>query len=70
MVTEYSCPRKTYNVVCGVTDIVPTKLTKEEKHAAMMKMTNIEEDPLWAKICDYNAVTAIAITCFVIGFYA
>jgi len=67
---KYSCPRRTYNVVCGVSDIVPPKMTKEEKAAALMKSTNIEEDPLWAKISDYNAVGAIAITCFVIGFYA
>jgi len=36
----------------------------------MMKATNIDEDPTWAKVCDYNAVAALAITCFVIGFYA
>ena len=67
---DYSCPRKAYNVACGVSDIIPAKLTKEEKAAAVMKATNIDEDPTWAKVCDYNAVAAIAITCFVIGFYA
>lgn len=45
-------------------------MTKEQKEEAMKKSTNIEEDPLWARICDYNGVAAIAITCFVIGFYA
>lgn len=62
--------RKVYNFVCGVSDAKPPKLTKKEKEELRQKATSIEENKLWSKICDINAVIAIAVTCLIIGFYA
>ena len=45
-------------------------MTKAEKETAMKAATVINEDPFWAKLCDYNAVAVISATCFIIGFYA
>jgi sodium/glucose cotransporter 9 len=64
------CVRKAYNVVCGATDIIPPKMTAEQKAAHQKAMTNIEEDPIWARVCDINGLAAVAATCFIIGFYA
>lgn len=33
-------------------------------------MTNITEDPFWSRVCDVNAVIAVALVCLAIGFYA
>lgn len=68
--TKKGCPRRTYEIMCGVTDIVPVKMTKEQKIANWKLMTNIIEEPYWRKVCDWNAVVAVAATCFIIGFYA
>jgi hypothetical protein len=66
----YNCVRKTYNVICGVSELVQPQLTKEQQAEQLKLMTNIEEDPLWARLSDYNAVAAIGFTCFIIGFFA
>lgn len=65
-----SCPRKTYNFMCGVPVEPPKHMTKEQLKAQMDAMTSITENALWSRVCDYNAVIAIALTCLIIGFYA
>jgi len=57
-----------YNFMCGASPIAQ-KLTKEEKIAAQTAMTSIKENPFWSRFCDYNAMIAVGITCFIIGFY-
>jgi sodium/glucose cotransporter 9 len=66
---EISRGRKIYNFICGVS-LEPVKLTKDEQLAVDKEMTNIDENPFWSRICDVNAIVAIALTCFIIGFYA
>lgn len=63
------CLKKAYSILCGVSDIVPPKMSKAEKAAQWLLATNIVEDPKWALVCDINGVIAIAATSFVIGFY-
>ena len=58
-----------YNWACGFSDDPPPKLTKEQKEAARRALTDIQENPTASFLCDINAVIAIAVTCFVIGFY-
>lgn len=67
---EPSKGKKIYNSICGFNTEPPPKLTKEEEATMRKAQTNIDEDPFWSKVCDINAVIAISLTCFVIGFYA
>lgn len=67
---KLSCGRKTYNFMCGVSVEPPKHQTKEQLKEQMDAMTNLTENAFWSRICDYNAVIAIALTCLIIGFYA
>ena len=62
--------KRLFNKACGFSDTPTPKPTKEEKAAYKKSITTIEEDPYWSSVCDWNAVVAIAVTCFIIGFYA
>ena len=61
--------RRVYSLICGSSP-VPEKLTKEQKLQMALDMTSITENPFWSRVCDYNAVIAVGVTCFIIGFYA
>lgn len=67
---EPSFPRRMYNSFCGFNTTPPPKMTKEEEAEMKKQATDIKENPFWSKVCDINAVIAIAVTCFIIGFYA
>ena len=67
--TAMSTFRKAYSFMCGASP-VPQKLTKEQKLQMALDMTSITENPFWSRVCDYNAVIAVGVTCFIIGFYA
>jgi len=62
--------QRLFNKLCGFSETPAPKLTKEQEAEFRKSLTTIEEDPYWSKICDYNAVLAIGVTCFIIGFYA
>ena len=54
--------------VCGIEsslkkDFNPDKQVKHEVD------TSIDQDPFWSKICDLNAVFAIALSSFTVAFY-
>lgn len=66
---QLSTSKNIYNKVCGFNKPPPPKLSDEEKAEMRRIMTNIHEDPTWSRICDINAVIAISVTCFIIGFY-
>ncbi len=68
--SELSSAKNIYNMLCGFNNKPLPKLTPEEKAAQRAKMTNITENATVSKLCDINAVIAIAVTCFIIGFYA
>ena len=68
--TELSRAKNIYNTVCGFNRPPPPRRSKEELAEIRRKLTDIDEDPFWEKVCDINAVIAVAITCFIIGFYA
>ena len=58
--------KKVYNWACGFSESSQTKLTRAQK----FEMMDISENPFWSRVCDVNAVLAVAVTCFIIGFYA
>ena len=58
------------NAAMGKSTEPKVRLTKEQKEEIREKMTNIDEEPFWSTVCDVNAVIAVALTCFIIGFYA
>jgi sodium/glucose cotransporter 9 len=60
---------KWVNKICCFSGAPPEKETKEEKAEYRKTLTTIEEDPYWSRVCDINAVIAISVTCFIIGFY-
>ena len=59
--------QKAYEWFCGSTSTI--KLTRAEKAEQLEQLTNIEENPFWSRVCDVNAIIAVALTCFIIGFY-
>jgi len=67
---DLSTMKNVYNKVCGFNKPPVPKLSAEEAAALRVKMTDIHEDPLWSRVCDINAIVAISVTCFIIGFYA
>jgi sodium/glucose cotransporter 9 len=67
---ESSTGRKVYNLLCGFSDKKAPKLSEEEKAQNRKDMTSLVENPTASKLCDINAVIAIGVTCFIIGFYA
>ena len=57
--------------VCGVDRNKPTKkMTKEEKIALRIKISNISEDPKWKTYMNYNAVICAAAAVFLHAFWA
>ena len=62
--------KKIYNWICGYQDGPKEKMTEEQKAEFRKQLTNIEENPFWSQICDINAIIAVGLTCFIIGFYA
>ena len=69
-VAEESTGRKVYNFICGFNTTKQEKLTREEIDAMRRKITDIGEDPFWEYFMNVNAVVVVAVTCFIIGFYA
>jgi len=71
---DYSIPltksQTIFNKACGFSNEPPVKISKEEQAEFQKNLTAIVEDPYWSKVCNYNALGAIAVTCFIIGFYA
>ncbi|CAH1777913.1 unnamed protein product [Owenia fusiformis] len=68
---DLSKARKVYNFICGIEpEQTKTKLSKEAAAAIRAEMTDIAETPFLSNIMNINAIIAIAVTCFLIGFFA
>ncbi|XP_073400466.1 sodium/glucose cotransporter 4 isoform X2 [Dendrobates tinctorius] len=65
----YSCWKKLYFWFCGVSTQPEAKMSKEEELKLQMKMTSIEEKPLWRIVCNVNAVILLAINVFLWGYF-
>ncbi|XP_073499615.1 sodium/glucose cotransporter 4 isoform X1 [Phyllobates terribilis] len=65
----YSCWKKLYFWFCGLSMQPEAKMSKEEELKLQMKMTSIEEKPLWRNVCNINAVILLAINVFLWGYF-
>ncbi|XP_077134391.1 sodium/glucose cotransporter 4 isoform X2 [Ranitomeya variabilis] len=65
----YSCWKKLYFWFCGLSMQPEVKMSKEEELKLQMKMTSIEEKPLWRIVCNVNAVILLAINVFLWGYF-
>lgn len=59
--------KKTFFWICGIEHSLNTgnKETEIKHHVD----TSIDQDPKWARICDANAVVAIALSGFCVAFF-
>lgn len=55
---------------CGLSGAREPALSPAEKAALELKLTSIEEEPLWRRVCDINAVLLLAINVFLWGYFA
>ena len=61
---------KLMKYVCGVDRNHPVKkLTKEEKIAQRIAISNISEDPKWKKFMNIQAIICAAIAVFIHAFF-
>uniref|UniRef100_A0A2K5Q9R8 Solute carrier family 5 member 9 n=1 Tax=Cebus imitator TaxID=2715852 RepID=A0A2K5Q9R8_CEBIM len=55
---------------CGLSGAPEQALSPAEKAALEQKLTSIEEEPLWRRICNINAVLLLGINIFLWGYFA
>uniref|UniRef100_A0A6Q2ZFA7 Solute carrier family 5 member 9 n=1 Tax=Esox lucius TaxID=8010 RepID=A0A6Q2ZFA7_ESOLU len=56
--------------LCGLSGHKKNQLTLEEKHALELKLTNIDEEPIWRNVCNANAIILLSINVFMWGYFA
>lgn len=64
------CWKRTGMWLCGLSGPEKKKLTLEEKHALELKLTSIEEEPIWRNVCNANALILLSINIFMWGYFA
>ncbi|XP_006087345.1 sodium/glucose cotransporter 4 isoform X1 [Myotis lucifugus] len=65
-----SCGKLLWGWFCGLSGVREPALSPTEKAALELKLTSIEEEPLWRRVCDVNAVLLLAINVFLWGYFA
>ncbi|XP_059545640.1 sodium/glucose cotransporter 4 isoform X2 [Myotis daubentonii] len=65
-----SCGKLLWGWFCGLSGVREPALSPAEKAALELKLTSIEEEPLWRRVCDVNAVLLLAINVFLWGYFA
>lgn len=55
---------------CGLSGAPQQVLSSAEKAALEQKLTNIEEEPLWRRVCNINAIILLAINIFLWGYFS
>ncbi|ELK30984.1 Sodium/glucose cotransporter 4 [Myotis davidii] len=65
-----SCGKLLWGWFCGLSGVREPALSPAEKAALELKLTSIEEEPLWRRVCDINAVLLLAINVFLWGYFA
>ncbi|KAJ7986600.1 hypothetical protein DPEC_G00341550 [Dallia pectoralis] len=56
--------------LCGLSGSKGKQLTLEEQHALELKLTNIDEEPIWRNVCNANALILLSINVFMWGYFA
>ncbi|CAO2588498.1 Sodium/glucose cotransporter 4 [Lemmus lemmus] len=59
-----------WNWFCGLSGAPQQALSSAEKAALEQKLTSIEEEPLWRRVCNLNAIILLAINIFLWGYFA
>ncbi|XP_036300702.1 sodium/glucose cotransporter 4 isoform X2 [Pipistrellus kuhlii] len=72
---QHGAPRRSWGKLlwgwfCGLSGAPQPALSPAEKAALELKLTSIEEEPLWRRVCDINAVLLLAINVFLWGYFA
>ncbi|XP_071983634.1 sodium/glucose cotransporter 4 [Engystomops pustulosus] len=67
--TSHSCWAKLYFWFCGISTQPNVKMSKEEQLKMQIKLTSIEEKPLWRNVCNVNAIILLAINVFLWGYF-
>ncbi|XP_070259038.1 sodium/glucose cotransporter 4 isoform X1 [Myotis yumanensis] len=72
---QHGAPRRSWGKLlwgwfCGLSGVREPALSPTEKAALELKLTSIEEEPLWRRVCDVNAVLLLAINVFLWGYFA
>ncbi|XP_014400309.1 PREDICTED: sodium/glucose cotransporter 4 isoform X4 [Myotis brandtii] len=65
-----SCGKLLWGWFCGLSGVLEPALSPAEKAALELKLTSIEEEPLWRRVCNVNAVLLLAINVFLWGYFA
>ena len=67
---DVSCLKKGMYWLCGIESMINSSDEPAKIESKQHEMdTSISQDPFWAKVCDINAVLAIALSAFCIGFF-
>ncbi|XP_075040121.1 sodium/glucose cotransporter 4 [Mixophyes fleayi] len=61
--------KKLYFWFCGISMQPEAKLSREEEQKLQLKLTSIEEEPFWRKLCDVNALILLTINIFLWGYF-
>ncbi|CAB1324414.1 unnamed protein product [Coregonus sp. 'balchen'] len=69
-VEDRPCWKRTGMWLCGMSGPEKKELTLEEKHALELKLTSIEEEPIWRNVCNANALILLTINIFLWGYFA
>uniref|UniRef100_A0A8C7ILN8 Solute carrier family 5 member 9 n=1 Tax=Oncorhynchus kisutch TaxID=8019 RepID=A0A8C7ILN8_ONCKI len=64
------CWKRTGMWLCGLSGPEKKKLTLEEKNDLELKLTSIEEEPIWRNVCNANALILLSINVFMWGYFA
>ncbi|XP_066125346.1 sodium/glucose cotransporter 4 isoform X1 [Saccopteryx bilineata] len=72
---QHAAPRRSWGKLlwgwfCGLPGASERALSPAEKAALERKLTSIEEEPLWRRVCNINAVLLLAINVFLWGYFA
>ncbi|XP_051027096.1 sodium/glucose cotransporter 4 [Acomys russatus] len=59
-----------WNWFCGLSGSPQQALSPGEKAVLEQKLTSIEEEPLWRRVCNINAIILLAINIFLWGYFA
>ncbi|EDL30682.1 solute carrier family 5 (sodium/glucose cotransporter), member 9, isoform CRA_a [Mus musculus] len=59
-----------WNWFCGLSGAPQQALSPAEKAVLEQKLTSIEEEPLWRRVCNINAIILLAINIFLWGYFA
>uniref|UniRef100_A0A8C9S2I2 Solute carrier family 5 member 9 n=1 Tax=Scleropages formosus TaxID=113540 RepID=A0A8C9S2I2_SCLFO len=64
------CWKRAAMWLCGLSEHAQADLSLEERLALEKKLTSIEEEPVWQKVCSINALILLAVNVFLWGYFA